>query len=193
MLIQISNFKFQVLNDQRGFTLIELIVAIGVLSLLSIFIISTLNPFEQFKKAADARRKSDLSQIANALEAYYQDNGRYPLTTGEAIVSPCSSKYCIQTQESSENVKAWGESWAPYMQVLPKDTGGRSYIYYVDNNEGQSYWLYASLERGAKDPQVCNSGNSCLNVPPDSQAPTPCGSNAAFKCNYGISSSNVSP
>ena len=33
---------------------------------------------EQFKKADDTKRKSDLAQIQRALEAYYQDFGMYP-------------------------------------------------------------------------------------------------------------------
>ncbi len=37
----------------RGFTLIELIVSIGILAIFSTFLITTLNPFEQFSKAAD--------------------------------------------------------------------------------------------------------------------------------------------
>ena len=187
MKFQISNFKFlisnywklavfEIVNSRQrraGFTLIELIVGIGILAIFSTFLISAINPFEQFKKTADAQRKNNLSQIQKALEAYYQDFGKYPESLNNKIVYNLSELN-------------WGDSWAPYMDVLPEDPkSSLNYVYITDGNQ-QSYWLYASLERGGKDPQACNSdGTSCLNAP----GATACG----LTCNYGVSSPNVSP
>ena len=56
-----------------GFTLVELITAIGVLAILVSTVIAVINPLEQFNKAQDAKRKADLAQIQRALEVYYQD------------------------------------------------------------------------------------------------------------------------
>lgn len=159
---------------RRGFTLIELIVVMGVLAIFSSFLVATLNPMEQFKKTSDSQRKNDLVQIQRALEVYYQDFGKYPDSTDYKIVYNSSTL-------------GWGSAWAPYMNFLPKDpSASRSYIYVVSPN-GQSYWIYASLERGGKDPQACNSdGSACSNVP----GGVTCGSGI---CNYGVSSPNVSP
>src|SRR5260221_2944819 len=66
------------LTAQRGFTLIELVVTIGILAILAVFAIAALNPLDQFRKARDSERKSDLAQMQRVLEQYYQDNGRYP-------------------------------------------------------------------------------------------------------------------
>lgn len=159
----------------KGFTLIELIVVVGILAILSTFLLTVLNPFEQFKKAQDARRKSDLAQIQKALETYYQDNTAYPTGTS-------GSSYEMFT---SDGIKNFGDSWGQYMTIIPKDIGTRRYIYVSD---GQSYYIYASLDRGAKDPQVCNNGSTCSNVPPN----VVCGS-ATDICNYGVTSANVSP
>jgi prepilin-type N-terminal cleavage/methylation domain-containing protein len=153
-----------------GFTLIELIVVIGILAVLAIFLIAIVNPFEQYKKANDARRKSDLGQIQRALEAYYQDYGRYPEN---------DTNYQIRNAP-------WGSGWPPYMNVVPKDTGSRRYVYV---SSGQMYYLYASLERGSKDPQTCKrDGSKCDNAP----VGFPCGSGGEV-CNYGVSSPNTSP
>jgi prepilin-type N-terminal cleavage/methylation domain-containing protein len=160
---------------RKGFTLIELIVAIGVLAIFSSFVVAILNPFEQFKKAADSKRKSDLAQIQRALEAYYQDFGSYPQSSSYQIVYNSSAL-------------VWGSSWAPYMDVLPKDQdGSRSYIYVASGAQPQLYQIYASLDRGGKDPQACNqAGTSCPNVP----AGVTCGDGV---CNFGLSSPNTSP
>ena len=160
-------------GNLAGFTLIELIVGIGILSVFSTFLVASINPFEQFKKTADAQRKNDLSQIQKALEAYYQDFGKYPESSNDKIVY-------------NSSVLDWGSSWTPYMDVLPKDPKQSwTYVYATDNNQ-QSYWFYASFERGGKDPQACKpDGSSCPNVP----AGVTCG----FICSYGVSSPNVSP
>jgi len=187
MLTIISNFKFQISNSSRGFTLIELIITIAILAVLSVAIFTTLNPIEQIQKGQDTRRKSDLSQLRDALEAYYQDFGRYPATTAE---------YKIFSNEGGTGTeKDWGENWSPYMQTIPSDSSGRRYMYNVSTDgHGQSYWIYASLERDQKDIQVCanqntvkDDGQTCTNVP-DAVF---CGVSNQI-CNYGVSSSNVS-
>ncbi|MDE2589052.1 MAG: prepilin-type N-terminal cleavage/methylation domain-containing protein, partial [Patescibacteria group bacterium] len=45
---------------KNGFTFIELIVAIAVLAVLVALVLYTLDPFVQFQKSRDARRKADL-------------------------------------------------------------------------------------------------------------------------------------
>jgi general secretion pathway protein G len=173
--------KFVLKMYVRGFTLIELIVSIAILAVLSTFLLAAVNPFEQFQKAQDTRRKSDLSQMQKALESYYQDKGRYPATSG-------APNYYFQTSDVIDPVKEWGTSWAPYMTIIPIDNGGRKYIYNA-SADGQSYWIYASLSRGVKDIQACNNGNACSNVPPG----VLCGASVSNICNYGVSSPNVSP
>ncbi len=167
------------MRTKRGFTLIELIVVIGILAVLASGLITIFNPFTQFQKANDAKRKSDLSQIQKSLEVYYQDNGRYP-------DNPSAADYRIKGLNG--NPVAWGLSWQPYINILPKDPNStKQYVYYVSpTSNGQGYYLYASLDRGDKDPQVCHAdGSKCDNAPIDAS----CGR----ICNYGISSPNVSP
>lgn len=175
----------QLKNNTYGFTLIELIVSIGILVILATFLTVTMNPFEQFLKSQDAKRKSDLIQIQNALESYYQDQGRYPDSTGDP-------NYYIETTNVTDAVKEWGDNWSPYIVALPEEIGSKQYRY-VAGTDGQSYWIYASLARGEKDPQVCNSGDPCENVPLVSGSPILCGTAQEDVCNYGVSSPNVSP
>ena len=161
----------------RGLTLIELVVAIGILGIFASFLFAAVNPLEQFKKASDSGRKSDLAQIQRAIESFNQDHGKYPDST---------SSYKIDSDPGVGIVEVeWGGTFAPYIDVLPKDAAKRSYVYY---STGQAYYLYASLERGNKDTQVCKAdGASCDNVPIGAS----CGT--GFVCNYGASSPNVSP
>lgn len=149
-------------------------------------ILLVLNPFAQVQKANDAKRKSDLSQVGKALETYYQDNGKYPAH---------SSSYTIIGLDG--NPADWDTQFSPYMSKLPKDPKGfYKYVYFASSN-GQSFWLYASLERGKDkegnplDPQLCNRGNPCVSLAPSANniPDTACGGT----CNYAVTSSNVSP
>lgn len=163
----------QLLLKKAGFTLIELVVAIGVLAILASLAFSAINPVEQFKKAQDLRRKGDLAQIQRALESYYQDNGKYPQSSSNKIAPGGTSV-------------AWGASWSPYIDVLPIDpTSSRNYSYWSDPT-GQTYRIYASLDRGSRDDKACNlDGSQCTGV----QIGQTCGGT----CNYGVTSPNVSP
>lgn len=160
----------------RGFTLIEMIVVTAIVSLFAVGIVAVINPAQQVLKANDARRKSDLNTLQRGLEAYYHDFGSYP---------PASS-YKIAPQGVP---LAWGVAWSPYMNTLPKDpNGSRSYIYYV-SADGQSYIVYASLEKATTDPQSCNAGAACTSLSSRSIASSACGGT----CNYGVASSDINP
>jgi general secretion pathway protein G len=164
----------------KGFTLIELLVVIGILGILAAALLATINPVAQLQKSNDARRKSDLESMQRALELYYNDNGKYPASSGT-------------TMYINNAVVPWGSSWTPYMATLPKDpVSTQTYVYYSPAaSAGQTYYLYANLQRGANDPDACNKGQACKSILSDPNSP---GANACGGvCNYGVSSSNVSP
>ena len=164
-------------KKEEGFTLIELLVVVGILAVLTVTLLSTFNPVDQLNKAYDARRKSDLAQIQRALQIYYQDNNSYPQSVSNEIAPGITP-----------TPVPWGSPWQPYINVLPKDPGGKTYVYY--SPDGQTYYLYASLDRGSLDSQACHPGlgTVCANVP----SGVTCGCTNDI-CNYGVSSPNTSP
>lgn len=158
----------------KGFTLIELILVLGIVGMFAAGMVVTLNPSEQYAKSLDGRRKSDLGQVQKAVELYYQDYGQYPSST---------SDFKIQDTISGGVTYEWGEPWGEYIAPLPEDpNSSKTYVYY---STGQTYYLFASLDRGTKDPDSCNEGQKCVSAP----ATATCGD----ICNYGVSSPNTSP
>jgi type II secretory pathway pseudopilin PulG len=159
-----------------------------MIGIMAAGIIVLIDPISQLQKANDSKRKSDLSQIKNALEIYYDDFGQYP------VADTLTSDYRLSPSiNGTATTLDWGSTGWQYISTLPKDpSSGRNYIYYSDPlTNQQSYYLYASLERGAEDSQACNAGSVCNNFP-STLVPTPnCG--AGVICNYGTSSPNVSP
>lgn len=79
--------------NRQGFTLIELLVVVAIIGLLAT--LATIGLNNSRKKARDVKRKADISQIAKALELYYNDNSRYPTTAsyGESNLSGWDTSY----------------------------------------------------------------------------------------------------
>ena len=74
---------------QRAFTIVELIVIIGVIGILTTVAVLGFGRFQN--QARDAERQADIGVIVESLEKYYDENGEYPscsaLTAGGATVA----------------------------------------------------------------------------------------------------------
>jgi general secretion pathway protein G len=164
----------------KGFTLVELLVVVALLGIMAATALVAIDPIGQLQKSHDARIKTDLETIQRALELYYQDNGKYPTSSATFQIT------------SGATTVAWGSAWQPYIAKLPKDVVlTNTYAYYSPASaNGQTYYLYANLQRGGKDPQACNKGNACSSI---GSAGFPSAKSCGGTCNYGVSSSNVSP
>jgi|SRR3989338_3585225 len=60
---------------QKGFTLIEVLIVIGIIAILAAVVIVAINPGEQFGAANDAKRTSHVNSILNAIDQYRTNNG----------------------------------------------------------------------------------------------------------------------
>ena len=69
------------MRKNKGFTLIELLVVIFIIILLATLVI--INVSQGQKRARDSQRKANLHTIQNALEAYANKHGSYPVTQPE--------------------------------------------------------------------------------------------------------------
>ena len=59
---------------QRGFTLIEILVVIGIIAVLAAVVLVAINPARQFKLARDSQRVSNITAILNAVGQNIAEN-----------------------------------------------------------------------------------------------------------------------
>ena len=63
-------------KQKKGFTLIEILIVVAIIAILASVVLVGLGPTQQAGR--DARRISDLSEVQNGLELYYNAKGQYP-------------------------------------------------------------------------------------------------------------------
>ena len=126
-------------TNQKGFTLLELLIVIVIIGILALLIIPNITSAP--KKARDTKRKTDITTLRKGLEEYFVNNNVYPaaltdLTTGSA----------------------------PIVKTLPTDPKNASpYVYtYAPANSNTTYTLTACLENdGDSGDSVIAPVNPC--------------------------------
>lgn len=138
--------KTKVKINFLGFTLVELLIVMSIIGVLAAVGLGSFTTAQT--RGRDSQRKSDLKQIAHALELFYTDYGRYPDASGTRIAA---CPYNPITQIGS--VCAWGtgtltDGKTVYFKNIPIDpSNASSYTYrIVPLSSNQKYQLFAHLE-----------------------------------------------
>jgi len=72
------------MRDQRGFSLIEIMVVTGTLALLSTIVIVAVSPAQQFARSRNAQRVAGLNFIASAIfQNIIDNNGNFVCSSGD--------------------------------------------------------------------------------------------------------------
>src|SRR5690348_7056671 len=78
-------------QTRKGFTLIELMIAISIVAILGTVGFTAFNQSQL--RARDAKRKQDLRSISQALELYYQQNKRFPCSGVNSVQNSVSGTW----------------------------------------------------------------------------------------------------
>ncbi len=68
-------------RGSKGFTLIEILVVIGILAILLTIVLVAVNPGRNTQDARNTKRRSDVLNILNAVNQYYVATGNFPTGT----------------------------------------------------------------------------------------------------------------
>ncbi len=162
------------ISKSKGFTLLELMIVIILLSILALLLIG--NYMSSLTKGRDSQRKNDLNQIQRALEMYYEDTNHYPVLIDSQLFG---KKFC----DTSPDVNSCSKI---YMVRTPKDpNSGYTYHYVTDGTASpQTYYVYSAIENLQDQSQgVSIKGYTGID--------SSCGTN--ILCRYYVSSPNANP
>jgi len=151
--------------SKRGFTLVELLVVIGILAILTAAVVVVLNPAELLRQSRDAQRLSDFDAVRSAISLYLS-TANPPAMATEAncmvgTVSAFTYGSGVCTNESSTVVSGGG--WVPInfndlaaasiglgspLSALPTDPVNNAAYYYSGafDNTNKYYELNSILE-----------------------------------------------
>ena len=69
------------IKNKKGFTLLEILLVVGIIAILAGIVIVAINPSKQLAMVRNSQRKSDIKQVANAITQFYIDHSYYPAST----------------------------------------------------------------------------------------------------------------
>lgn len=109
-------------NQNKGFTLIEILIVISLVAILSTITIVAINPLKHFQDVRNAQRSSDISQILNAESEYISDKGQSYTDFG---LQTCPATKDLGTPASATIIDISSFLVPKYMVSMPMDpTGG---------------------------------------------------------------------
>lgn len=121
-------------RKQKGFTLVELIVVIIVISVLASIVMLTFTKVQQRNR--DSQRDRDITEVQRALDKYYASNGVYPAGNNGSGVD--NTAYNISTL-----------AWAlvpTYLSQMPTPPSSNTYQYTRGPAANASYGINMGYE-----------------------------------------------
>lgn len=165
----------------KGFTLVELLIVVAIITLLATIALIALNPAEVLRKSRDARRLTDIKTIRKSINIYIA-SVKFP-NLGPANALYASAAVNGATTGSADKnggvanlmAKIDGNGWVPVnfaaiadgspIPAIPLDPSGDytalANYYYRYKTDGVYYELNARLESSSNaDKMKSDGGNS---------------------------------
>ncbi len=117
-------------SQKKGFTLIEILIVIGIIAILSSVVIIAVNPARQFAQARNTTRWTGVNSILNATHQNMVDNnGEFDFSDCPAISIPNTATKIApdDANPGTDEVDLCGCLVPIYIATLPYDSTNGSY------------------------------------------------------------------
>jgi type IV pilus assembly protein PilA len=121
------------LKNQKGFTLIEILVVIGIIAILAAIVIIAINPARQFAQARNSQRTSNVNAILNAIGQNMADNkGLFTCSATGAVIDNTARyiEYTAVAAAGLTDLRPCLVVNTSYISELPFDPGNSSVFSY---------------------------------------------------------------
>ena len=170
---------------KKGFTLLELLIVIGILAILATVLFAVINPAELLRRARDTQRLSDLDALRSAISLFIVDMPSADTLMGDSTrvyshisggVGACMGRTATTKPDRTTD----GNGWIPInfnnmstkspLAALPVDpnpatSGASRYYLYLPDTSDVTFELTANMESsyykqgGAMDKESIDGGN----------------------------------
>jgi len=138
-------------NLKRGFTLIELLIVMAILGVLAVVVLVAINPVQQLARTRDAGRKSTVTQLGHALEAYYTSHGGTYVEEGTDWITAL-----VAAGEMASEPSAINPGVAGYTACSANAQNG--YCYDATTEEGGEPVLIYTVLESQSETSKCTAG-----------------------------------
>jgi type IV pilus assembly protein PilA len=157
---------------QHGFTLIEILVVIGIIAVLALIVLVAINPARQFALARNTQRTSDVETILNAIGQKMVDGkgifvgGANCANDIPAFAVSTSTAARMDSGSGTNDYNIAGCLVPTYVPALPFDPSASGAYYTSTTTYDTGYYIYRdvngrvgvcapTLETSVGNPEIC--------------------------------------
>lgn len=130
---------------KRGFTLLEVLMVIGILAILASVVLVAINPARQFKIARDSQRSANIATILNAVGQNMTDHGG--VFTCEGVITQIPY---TKTLISDSDFDLAPCIVPDYISTVPFDPSKNGASYVDETNYNTGYFIESDSEGRVK-------------------------------------------